>query len=65
MDLQLGNIIIMEQELVSVVEDFFEGLSKVSNIPCFCVPLIQVVIWNQNQENVAKDVGLKNVSKLG
>ena len=64
MDLQQENIIIMEQELVSVVEDFLEGLYKVSNIPCFCVHLIQVVIWNQNHENVAKDVGLKNVSKL-
>ena len=54
----------MEQELVSVVEDFLEGLFKVSNIPCFYVHLIQVVTWNLNQENVAKDVGLKNVSKL-
>ena len=55
----------MEQEHASVVEDFLEGLFKVSNIPCFCVHLIQVVTWNLNQENVAKDVGLKNVSKLG
>ena len=64
MDLQLENIIIMELELVSVVGDFFEGLFKASNIPCFYVHLIQVVIWNLNQENAAKDVGLKNASKL-
>ena len=59
-DHQLENIIIMEQEHVSVVVDFSVEVFKVSNFTCLFVQRTQHVIWNRNRENVAKNVDLKN-----
>ena len=59
-DLQLENIIIMEQERVSVVVVFSVEVFKVSSIIYLFVRRTHRVIWNQNQENVAKNVDLKN-----
>jgi len=59
-DLQLGNIIIMEQEHVLVVVVSSVGAFKVNSIICLFVQRTQRVTWNRNRENVAKNVDLKN-----